>query len=113
MKLQSILLPETEFNNKDKGDALYAMELSLSLEKLNFQKLLALHKVAADAEDAQLADFIGAPPLALFLSHPFLLSRQGTLFFMWRIDVRALTLQSRAVKERMALSSLVPAPASD
>lgn len=58
VKLQSILLPETEFNNKDKGDALYAMELSLSLEKLNFQKLLALHKVAADAEDAQLADFI-------------------------------------------------------
>ncbi len=63
VKLQSILLPETEFNNKDKGDALYAMELSLSLEKLNFQKLLALHKVAADAEDAQLADFIGAPTL--------------------------------------------------
>ncbi|CAL8465099.1 g4634 [Coccomyxa elongata] len=58
VKLQSILLPETEFNHKEKGEALYAMELSLSLEKLNFQKLLALHKIAADAEDAQLTDFV-------------------------------------------------------
>ncbi len=41
------------------GDALYAMELALSLEKLNFIKLRELHKVACDAEDAQLADFIG------------------------------------------------------
>ncbi|BDA50715.1 Ferritin-3, chloroplastic [Coccomyxa sp. Obi] len=58
VKLQSILLPETEFNHKEKGEALYAMELSLSLEKLNFQKLLALHKVAAENEDAQLTDFV-------------------------------------------------------
>ena len=28
------------------GDALYAMELSLSLEKLNFAKLRQLHDVA-------------------------------------------------------------------
>jgi ferritin heavy chain len=59
VKLQSILLPETEFNSKDKGDALYAMELALSLEKLNFTKLRELHRVAVNAEDAQLSDFIG------------------------------------------------------
>ena len=41
------------------GDALYAMELALSLEKLNFIKLRELHRVAANCEDAQLADFIG------------------------------------------------------
>lgn len=41
------------------GDALYAMELALSLEKLNFIKLRELHRVACNAEDAQLADFIG------------------------------------------------------
>ncbi len=35
------------------------MELALSLEKLNFIKLRELHRVAANAEDAQLADFIG------------------------------------------------------
>lgn len=62
VKLHSILLPETEFNHKDKGDALYAMELALSLEKLNFTKLRELHRVACNAEDAQLADFIGARP---------------------------------------------------
>jgi hypothetical protein len=27
VRLQSILLPETEFDNPDKGDALYAMEV--------------------------------------------------------------------------------------
>lgn len=36
-----------------KGDALYAMELALSLEKLNFTKLRELHAVADAAEDAQ------------------------------------------------------------
>ncbi len=35
------------------GDALYAMELALSLEKLNFVKLRELHDVAVRANDAQ------------------------------------------------------------
>jgi ferritin heavy chain len=34
------------------------MELALSLEKLNFQKLRQLHAVAAAAEDAQMCDFV-------------------------------------------------------
>ena len=41
-----------------------AAQLSLSLEKLNFIKLRELHRVACDAEDAQLADFIGAHPMS-------------------------------------------------
>lgn len=41
------------------------MELALSLEKLNFIKLRELHRVAANAEDAQLADFIGECLVAL------------------------------------------------
>ena len=45
--------------HRAQGDALYSMELALSLEKLNFIKLRELHRVAANAEDAQLADFIG------------------------------------------------------
>ena len=45
--------------HRAQGDALYSMELALSLEKLNFIKLRELHRVAASAEDAQLADFIG------------------------------------------------------
>ena len=41
------------------GDALYAFELSLSLEKLNFQKLRALHEVAEKHGDSQMCDFVG------------------------------------------------------
>ena len=37
------------------GDALYAMELSLSLEKLNFDKLLALWEVGTSAAGPVLA----------------------------------------------------------
>lgn len=35
------------------------MELALSLEKLNFQKLRALHAVASKHEDASMSDFVG------------------------------------------------------
>ena len=41
------------------GDALYAFELSLSLEKLNFMKLRALHEVAEKHGDSQMCDFVG------------------------------------------------------
>eukprot|EP00958_Prasinococcus_capsulatus_P030137 scaffold7946_cov403-Prasinococcus_capsulatus_cf.AAC.9 len=58
VKLQSMISPESEFANEEKGDALYAMELALSLEKLNNEKLLALHKVADEAGDVQMCDFV-------------------------------------------------------
>ncbi|XVF84066.1 hypothetical protein PTKIN_Ptkin16aG0544800 [Pterospermum kingtungense] len=45
VKLQSILMPLSEFDHAEKGDALYAMELALSLEKLTTEKLLNLHGV--------------------------------------------------------------------
>jgi hypothetical protein len=35
------------------------MELALSLEKLNFQKLRELHEVADRHGDAQMCDFVG------------------------------------------------------
>ena len=54
VKFQSILMPEMEFHDAAKGDALYAMELALSLEKLNFSKLRALHSVADAANDANM-----------------------------------------------------------
>ena len=41
------------------GEALYAMELALSLEKLNFQKLRELHAIAAKHDDPSMTDFIG------------------------------------------------------
>ncbi|KAK1351584.1 Ferritin [Heracleum sosnowskyi] len=58
VKLHSIMNPPSEFDNAEKGDALYAMELALSLEKLTNEKLLSLHKVADRCNDPQLADFI-------------------------------------------------------
>ena len=62
--LRAIIPPETEFSHPEKGDALYAFELSLSLEKLNFQKLRQLHGIADAHGDAQMADFIEGDLLA-------------------------------------------------
>ncbi|XP_073297658.1 ferritin-2, chloroplastic-like [Primulina huaijiensis] len=64
VKLQSILMPLSEFDHAEKGDALYAMELALSLEKLTNEKLLNLHAVATHNNDVQLTDFIETEFLA-------------------------------------------------
>lgn len=58
VKLQSIVMPLMEFDHHEKGDALYAMELALALEKLTNEKLLQLHQAAADANDPQMTNFI-------------------------------------------------------
>ncbi|OUZ99163.1 Ferritin [Macleaya cordata] len=58
VKLQSIVMPISEFDHFEKGDALYAMELTLSLEKLTNEKLLNLHSVANQNNDVQLMDFV-------------------------------------------------------
>jgi ferritin heavy chain len=64
VQLKSIAMPETEFNHAEKGDALYAMELALSLEKLNYQKLLALHEVSDKNGDANMSDFLEGDMIA-------------------------------------------------
>ncbi|XP_077216848.1 ferritin-2, chloroplastic-like [Tasmannia lanceolata] len=58
VKLNCILMSVSEFDHPEKGDALYAMELALSLEKLTNEKLLHLHSVGAQCNDAQMTDFI-------------------------------------------------------
>eukprot|EP00899_Mesostigma_viride_P006556 jgi/Mesvir1/15901/Mv02804-RA.1 len=60
VKLQSIMLPQMEFDHPEKGDALYAMELTLSLEKLTNEKLLQCHQIADQHGDVEMADFIEA-----------------------------------------------------
>ncbi|MBA0800869.1 hypothetical protein Gohar_011281, partial [Gossypium harknessii] len=61
-------MPPSEFDHAEKGDALYGMELALSLEKLTNEKLLCLHNVtlivAVQNNDAQMADFIESEYLA-------------------------------------------------
>ncbi|KAL2481205.1 Ferritin [Abeliophyllum distichum] len=47
VKLHTTTNPSVEFDHVAKGDALYAMELALSLEKLTNEKLLNLHSVEA------------------------------------------------------------------
>lgn len=64
VKLGTIMMPEMEFDHPEKGDALYAMELVLSLEKLNFQKLRHLHEVAEKHGDSQMCDFVEGQLLA-------------------------------------------------
>ncbi|XP_042510400.1 ferritin-3, chloroplastic-like [Macadamia integrifolia] len=58
VKLQPIVSTQSEFYHEEKGDALYAMELGLALEKLTNEKLLKLHSVAEQNHDVQLTDFI-------------------------------------------------------
>merc|ERR1711982_174483 len=56
--LGSLMSPITEFDEAEKGEALYSMELSLSLEKLNCERLLELHSIADKNGDPALTDFI-------------------------------------------------------
>ncbi|GAB4834014.1 Dysferlin [Ancistrocladus abbreviatus] len=58
VKLYSVVMPLSEFEHDEKGDALYAMELALSLEKLVNEKLLQLHSVAEQNNDPQMQAFI-------------------------------------------------------
>jgi len=58
VKLAHITAPESNFGGNGRSDALHAMELALSFEKLNFQKLRELHEVAEKANDAQATDFV-------------------------------------------------------
>ncbi|KAI3849138.1 hypothetical protein MKX03_006690 [Papaver bracteatum] len=58
VKLLGITMPVSEYDHRDKGEALYAMELALSLEKLTNEKLLNLHSVADRNNDVQFAEFV-------------------------------------------------------
>jgi len=58
VKLQSIMMPDMEFGGSVSGDALYAMELTLSMEKLVNEKLLTVHRIADECGDPQMTDFI-------------------------------------------------------
>ncbi|XP_058110396.1 ferritin-3, chloroplastic-like [Magnolia sinica] len=64
VKLLSIIMPLTEFDDPEKGDALFAMELALALEKLTNEKLLNLHGVAVRCNDPQMTDFVESEFLA-------------------------------------------------
>ena len=59
VKLHPIAVPEMEFDSTDgTSDAIHAMDLHLQIEKFVFRKLNDLHKVAQQANDAQMQDFV-------------------------------------------------------
>lgn len=58
VQLKALAPPLMEFDHEEKGEALYAMELGLSLEKLNFQKLLQLYSVAEESQDPAATHFL-------------------------------------------------------
>ncbi|KAK9837079.1 hypothetical protein WJX81_001219 [Elliptochloris bilobata] len=58
VKLHALVGTQSEFDHSEKGDALYAFELALSLEKLNFTKLWRLHDVAVQANDPEACNYI-------------------------------------------------------
>ncbi len=58
-RLAHITAPQADFGGPHgKTDALHAMELALSFEKLNFQKLKELQGIAEKNKDAQMSDFV-------------------------------------------------------
>lgn len=93
VKLQWMMTPISDYDHAEKGDALHAMELALSLEKLTNEKLLNLHKVADEHNDAQLADFIESEFLAeqvesikKISEYVAQLRRVGTGHGVWNFD---------------------------
>lgn len=58
VKLNALVPPEMNYDHPEKGDALYAFELALALEKLNYSKLLALRDAAEKFSDAQFTQFV-------------------------------------------------------
>ena len=83
------------FANDVKGDALYMMELVLSLEKLNFHKLRLLHDIACKHDDAEMADFIGGHFLASLMLNLLCRPLQSSATSQWRLQVHRTTASPR------------------
>lgn len=58
VKLAPLGAPESEFYEAERGDALFALELALSLERLNYDKLMGLWGVLDKEADPQAVHFV-------------------------------------------------------
>ncbi|MED6218212.1 Dysferlin [Stylosanthes scabra] len=95
--LHSIKDVPSEFDDQEKGDALHAMELALSLEKLVNEKLLNVYKVADRNKDPEMANFIQNEFLSEQVEHikktaeyVSQLRRVGKGHGVWHFDQRLL-----------------------
>ncbi|XP_045795204.1 ferritin-1, chloroplastic-like isoform X2 [Trifolium pratense] len=87
----------SEFEHVEKGDALHAMELALSLEKLTNEKLLNVHSVADRNNDPEMTHFIESEFLAeqveaikKISEYVSQLRRVGKGHGVWHFDQRLL-----------------------
>ncbi|CAL5192368.1 unnamed protein product [Lathyrus oleraceus] len=87
----------SEFEHVEKGDALHAMELALSLEKLTNEKLLNVHSVAERNNDLEMTHFIEGEYLAeqveaikKISEYVAQLRRVGKGHGVWHFDQRLL-----------------------
>ncbi|KAK2414759.1 ferritin-3, chloroplastic [Trifolium repens] len=87
----------SEFEHVEKGDALHAMELALSLEKLTNEKLLNVHSVADRNNDPEMTHFIEGEFLAeqvesikKISEYVSQLRRVGKGHGVWHFDQRLL-----------------------
>lgn len=104
VKLGAISSPESEFFHGEKGDALFAAELALSLEKLNFQKLRALRQVAEAVHDDETTHYVDdylleqqamdVEETALFVSQ---LKRIGLGHGVWHMDKELMEKYPNAI----------------
>ena len=58
VKLGALAAPPNDFNHPEKGGVLNAVEMSLALERLNFEKLRKLHDAAEQCGDADMQNFV-------------------------------------------------------
>lgn len=76
IELQPIAVPEMKFTREDgTSDALYAMDLHLQLEKFVYSKIKSLQKLAEEADDSQMQDFLDD-----FLGHQVAAIKQASDF---------------------------------
>ncbi|GBG66951.1 hypothetical protein CBR_g74638 [Chara braunii] len=92
VKLMGLCQPKMNYDEPSKGDALYAMELTVAMEKLQYEKYLALSKAAEEAKDMELQDYVCTkylhPQVKLIKKHSEYVSQlrrvgkgQGTYLF--------------------------------
>jgi ferritin heavy chain len=108
VKLATLTAPQSDFDHEKKGDALYAMEIALAMERLNLQYLYKLHEVADNNRDPQMADFVevmleeqvtGVKEAADFVSK---LRRVGKGLGVYQLDAELASKASAAPAEGAA-----------
>jgi len=94
VEIGAIPMPDSDYNNEDKGDALYAMLTALALVKMNMEKMRELHGECEECDDHQTSDFIEemmeeqARVIKEVSNYVAELERVGKGYGVWHVDER-------------------------